>query len=333
MSFYKPFARARAATLIEVIISQVIALIIIAGLTSLVVVMVKKLNSETNVSDAQIRLRQATHLMLRDTQGIGGDVASAGDLLIVSDGGTSGPDQFTLFKRDESVCGGGLGVDGTPGVVVDISDITLSNGSLGCPVGVAGVCTEAEIQNRRALVIGPSKSVEMTGHNANSSSCKLNFPTGQQQTDIKDAYNLKYDPDENNINGVLNGIGSPMRILFGNSFTYRLSGTNLQRSTDGGTSFETILTDVFDLQVERIYESAGVLTTVTANTGTALPAGLTADNFLGLRIGIITFGKSADGMSVAPPSPFSNRIHASPPGSRRYRGSFFFAAARNRSGA
>ena len=54
----RPFAlRARGLTLIEVMVSQVIGLIIITGMTSLISAMVKKLNAETNVSDAQVKLR------------------------------------------------------------------------------------------------------------------------------------------------------------------------------------------------------------------------------------------------------------------------------------
>ena len=112
-----------------------------------------------------------------------------------------------------------------------------------------------------------------------------------------------------------------------------MNGTTLQRSVDGGATFVDVLTDVFDLQVERVYNVNGTLTTVTSSTTAALPAGATADNFLGIRIGIITFGRAADGMEVRPPSPFSNRTTSSAPGKRRYRASFIFSAARNRTSA
>ena len=114
MSSCKPFAErsrvVRGMTLIEVMVSQTIALILIAALTSLVVMMVTRLSSETNVSDAQVRLRQASHAILRDSQGIGGELSQNGDLVIVEEAdGLDGSDAFTLFKRDESVCGGSVG--------------------------------------------------------------------------------------------------------------------------------------------------------------------------------------------------------------------------------
>ena len=68
--FFRPFAdrrrllaAPRGVSLIEVMVSQVIALFVIAGIMSLVVAMIRKLNSELSVADAQIHLRQASHLL------------------------------------------------------------------------------------------------------------------------------------------------------------------------------------------------------------------------------------------------------------------------------
>ena len=135
-------------SLIEVMSSQVIVIILITGLVSLVAAMAKKLNSETNVSDAQVRLRQATHLLLRDTQGIGGDAALSGDLVSVVDNVANavdadvGTDILTVFKRDESVCNGGMNV-----TFASASKVSV-NGT--CAIATTS-CSTAELQGRRIV--------------------------------------------------------------------------------------------------------------------------------------------------------------------------------------
>lgn len=323
----KPFAerrRRRGLSLLEVMVSQSIALIVITGMVSMVGFMVKKLNAETKVSDAQVRLRQVSHLLLRDSQGVGGDLASAGDVVLVTDGGVSAPDEYRLFKRDESVCGGGLSVSKTPGNVIKFGDV-----SGGCPIGL-DFCLAKELEGRAALVIG-KRSATMTGQSATGGgACKLNFPTGKQGDDFVEGFNQQYGASEGNVNGVLNAI-DPTQVLFGSSFIYRLQGSTLQRSNDGGATFTNILDNVFDLQVQREFLLAdGVTIHRTSKSSGDEDFATEGATFLGLRIGLITFATSADGLEVLPPQIFGNRNHSGAPGARRYRASFVFAAARNR---
>ena len=339
----------RALSLIEVMVSQVIGLIVITGIMALVVAMVRKLNSELSVADAQVHLRQATHLLLRDTQGVGGEVSISGDVVTVLDGGTAGADGFTIFKRDESVCGGLLTVAAKPaapgaaptthdGVTINIADVdtNLTSGITNvCPFTLS-VCPTSELAGRAVLMTGAARSVQMTGHTVNASSCKINFPGGQQSADLISSYNTRYGTNLNNISGVLDDIG-PLAILVGSSFSYRLLATTLQRSTDNGLTFQDVLDNVFDLQVERVYldddedTNLGLLNFV-GSTGVALPAGYDEAEFLGLRIGIITFASARADLAVAPPASSSNRNLTSAPGGRRYRASDIFAASRNRTG-
>ena len=320
-------------SLLEVMISQTMALIVISAMLSLVVSMVKRMQSETAASDAQVRLRQATHLLLRDTQGIGGSSGASGDLVFIVDGGTGAADEFTIFKRDESVCGGGLSLTGTSGVNIDFAKVDIdptAGVNLKCPVELP-TCPASELAGRSAQLVGPSRSIAMTGHSANGSSCKLNFPTGKQAGDVVGAYNQRFGASKSNISGVLSEIG-PTEVLFGSSFTYRVRNTTLQRATDGVT-FVDVLTNVFDLQVLRVYaKNDGTTVDVALATGSALPPGVAEGDFLGLRLGLVTFARTQDGMSVAPPSTFGNRTLTGVVG-LRYRASFVFAASRNRSGA
>lgn len=330
MSCFRPSAEhrraARAMSLLEVMVSQTIALVVIAGMISMVGFMVTKLSAETKVSDAQVRLRQVTHLMLRDTQGVGGDVSQAGDLVVVTDGGVGAPDTFKLFKRDESVCGGSLNVHRTSGSVVKFDNIALD-----CPVDL-DFCSEKELEGRSAVLMGEKRQAAMTGHSATGGgACQLNFPKGKQLDDVIEGYNLQYGTTENSIANVLKDL-EPTQVLFGSVFIYRLNGTTLQRSTDNGLTFVNILDDVYDLQLQRVFLLADGLTIKQYDVSTGdEPAELDGATFLGLRIGLMTFGVSPDGLTVAPPGKFGNRDHSAAPKNRRYRGSFVFAAARNRS--
>ena len=335
MSFCKRFAERRARhgmSLVEVMVSQTIALVVITAMMSLVVAMVKRMQSETAASDAQVRLRQASHLLLRDTQGIGGSSSSSGDLVFIVDGGSGAADEFTIFKRDESVCGGGLELTGIAGVNIAFTTVDIdptSGVNEQCPVD-RPLCPASELAGRTAQVVGPFKSIAMTGHTATASSCMLNFPKGQQATDVVASYNARFGASMTAISQVLGEIG-PTQVLFGSSFTYRVRNNTLQRSTDR-VEFIDVLTNVFDLQVLRVYATAaGTTVDVPVSTGAALPAGITEEKFLGLRLGLVTFAATQDGMAVAPPSTFGNRTLVGTAGFR-YRASFVFAASRNRSG-
>lgn len=343
MSSFRPFAeRVRALTLLEVMVSQTIAIILIAAMTSLVVTMVTKLSAETNVSDAQVRLRQASHLILRDSQGVGGELSQSGDLVVVEDNvGGAGPDRFTLFKRDESICGGSVAIPATNGV-------TVSVGQRGtpavCPIGLSG-CSEADILNHRLVIVGPSRSIDLTGHSANAAACKLVFPTGADETDVVARYNAKYGTSVGNMAAMLADLApanAASQILFGTTFRYSIGGTAaapvLLRSVNGAAD-AVIVDNIADMQIERVYDidANGIIAPgeiVTANTiGGPLPAGANEQTFLALRIGLVAFSRASDGLIVAPPPTFSNHNTSTLPGGRRYRATFVTAAARNRSGS
>ncbi len=334
MSCCKPFAErsstVRGMTLIEVMISQVIALIVISAMMSVVVAMVNKLQAEVATSDAQVNLRQVSHLLLRDTQGVGSSAGStAGDFVVIQDGGATAPDSFTLFRRDESVCGGSLPVANSVGNVLNIDNVGAA-----CPFSFAN-CTEADVKDRTLMVLGANgQAIMMTGRTANASSCKVNYPTGQQENDVVAAYNRVYSPAAANINKVFDQL-LPIQILAGSGFTYRIDRTGgrnmLQRSVNNSATFSDILDNVLDLQVQRVFQT-GTVTSIV-NEGAALPTGVVADDFIGLRIGIVTFARSIDGLTIDPPPTFGNRNLATAPKNRRYRASFIFTAARNRPGA
>ncbi|HEY1098954.1 MAG TPA: hypothetical protein VGF99_08495, partial [Myxococcota bacterium] len=263
-------------------ISQSLALVVIAAMMSLVVAMISRMQSETATSDAQVRLRQLTHLLLRDTQGIGGSSgASTGDLVFITDGGTAAADEFTIFKRDESVCGGGVNAaklsslspavsaytSFVPLEIVDIDPSAATN--LKCPM-VAATCPVSDIAARSVQLVGETRSFALAGATAasgtTSSSCRITMPTGTAATTAVTAYNARYGTTFSTLTQVLTQI-TPLQVLFGSNFTFRVRNNTLQRSTDGVT-FVNVLENVLDLQVERLYiTSDGTEYTVTATTG------------------------------------------------------------------
>lgn len=340
----------RAMSMIEVITSQVIVIIVVTGLVGLVAAMVKKLNSENNVSDAQVRLRQATHLLLRDTQGIGGDAALSGDLISVVDNvsvaadADLGTDILTIFKRDESICNGGMGVSLTS------SQKVTATGT--CTIAATG-CSVAELQTRRVVLRNGAKSIELTPATPTASPCAIDF-AGSANANAFAAYNKSTKrgcetgaTDSTPLSGSCTTTAlamadlAPTQALVGSSFVYRVKNKKLERSLNGG-AFEVVLENVVDLQIERVFDSDGDgaieavnedgdVEVVTASTGNE-PASATPASFLGLRIGVMTFGRAVDGMEVRPPATFSNHPTSGFATGFRYRGTFIFAAARNRAG-
>jgi hypothetical protein len=326
----------RGLTLIEVMISQAIAIIVISAMMAVVVAMVNKLQSEVAISDAQVHLRQVSHLLLRDTQGVGASSgSSAGDFISIADGGANGADSFTLFRRDESICGGGIALDQKIGKnnkpeTHDGVNLNPDQGD-GCPIG-RETCGPDELNGRSLFVTGKTGSAMMVGHNAREQACKITYPTGKQASDIVDRYNASTGLNASNISNMFD-LMLPAQILAGSAFTYQLDSARnvLQRSTDGGETFIDILDGVFDLQVQRVFQTPGE--PVFVSEGEALPADVEADDFIGLRIGLVTFGRAVDGLTVPPPPVFANRNLSAAPKNRRYRASFVVTAARNRGGS
>lgn len=332
---------ARGLSLIEVMISQSIAIIVISAMMAIVVAMVNKLQSEVASSDANVNLRQASHLLLRDTQGIGSSAgATAGDFIIIRDGGSSAADSFTIFRRDEAICGGSLPITGTTTehLIVDNKAGPPSPGNPDgtCPFAEENKasCPADEVRDRELMVLGlDGRAVMISGHKPDG--CTILYPGGTQATDVVAAYNALYDPDVSDVESLFPAL-NPIQVLSGSGFTYRLDEARsvLQRSTDFGRTFRDVLDGVFDLQVQRVYVNLDER--CFRSEGEPLCPGFTDDDFVGLRIGLVTFARAADALTVPPIDSFgrfANRNLTSAPGGRRYRGTFILTAARNRSGA
>jgi hypothetical protein len=256
-----------------------------------------------------------------------------GDFYFVKDGGSNASDEFTIFKRDEAVCGGNLAVafSGTVGTIelVDVDPTAATN--LQCPIGRDG-CTPFDIASGAMLLSGATASVSMLGASADALACRLVLPVGQPASDAVSTYNTRFSRAAPSLSVVISEV-TPRQAMLGTSLSYRVAANTLQRSTNAGATWVDVLDNVLDLQVERVYAVGTNQVAITATTGTPLPDGVSEDNFLGLRLGLIAFARSPDGVSAPPPTPFSNRIHATASPSRRHRASFVFSASRNRTGA
>src|SRR5690606_31894605 len=134
--------------------------------------------------------------------------------------------------------------------------------------------------------------------------CQLTFDAGANQTATA-AYNARFGTSFGNIGQVIGDLPPPILVLTGSSITYRLTGTTFERSLDG-QPWAVVLNDVLDFQVERIFDLNGNGTWLSAaghaeagevvrvSDGAPLPVGASAQSFLGMRLGILTFGQRAD---------------------------------------
>lgn len=353
MSFFKRSASApsssprrrgpRGVSLIELMISQVIMLVLLAGLVGLVVSLIRALHSGTGHAEAQVRLREASHLFLRDLQGLGGDEGGrAADLVTVIDGGATAADQLTVFKRDSTICGGDLPVLGVPGIT------TVVNGTP-CPILATGACTAAALEHQRVMVRGKQRSIVLLVDAVDVGTCSLTFSAGGPNADAVAKYLADHSQagvtDLPTVLTSLGGIAGSSTLLFGMTLEYRIGGTGpanvLQRRVNSvdPAGFVDVLKDTLDLQVMRGFDlnRDGALQDEEFETdpgfGAAVAAagasGASADTFVGVKIGLVTFAKTVDGIVVAPPALFGNRNLSGLPSDRRYRSSFVFAAARN----
>ena len=317
-------------SMLEVIVTQAIVIILATGLISLVVAMVKKLHSETAVSDSQVHLRQGSHLLLRDLQGSSKSYSRMGGLIDIVDGGGAGSDSILVFKKDESLCNGQLTVTGN-----DPNDVgVLIDDTNGCPLSndPASGCFEGELANRTVLLIG-NDSAALIPTQVGGGSCRFIFPNGASDFGV-DAWNATHPANPaGDVQDILDAV-QPTQILIGSSYGYRLNGNTLERSIDALAAWEPVIDRVFDLQFERIYDvnRNGLIDSgeiISASASVPLPAGFSGDNFLGVRIGIVTFSRANDSLNVRPPPTFSNRNLSAAPTGRRYRSSFVLAAVRN----
>ena len=68
----------RGLTLIELIVAQVVVSIIAAGMFTLIGAMTRSFHEEQGATEAQVRLREASSVLLRTLQGIGGSEGQGG---------------------------------------------------------------------------------------------------------------------------------------------------------------------------------------------------------------------------------------------------------------
>lgn len=324
----------RGMSLIELLTSQVIVAIIAAGMFAVIGGLTRSYHSEYGASEAQVRLREASHVLLRTLQGIGGADGRAGDLVYTTDGGATAPDSLTVFRADFGTCGGVQSVDAVDGVNLRLVQTDLDgDGYVDCPIDHLVGCSATELEGKVVMVEGTSRSAQLLLTNVNTSPCQLTFNSGALQGLLVGAYNAHFGAAATNVNDVFADLSSVQAVRMGSTFTFTVDPhtDRLMRSINGQAP-EGILDGVYDLQVVTAHDlppGDGVIDAGEWNVNGAL-SGATPDNFYGVRVGLVTYGESRDGIEKELPPSFGNRTLIGAPGGRRYRTSWIFAAARNR---
>jgi Tfp pilus assembly protein PilW len=330
---------ARGITLLEVVCAQAIVLIVIAGMLSLFVPLMRHFNDEEGLVDARIKLREATDLFSRDVQSIGGADGRAGYLFVrLSDGGATAPDSFRVFKRLQGVCTGST----DPGALIAAdpfsTDTAMQLVAGACPIAATGNCTPAILVGRKLLLRGPRRSIPLLVTSADPITCHIGFGDAASNAAVVTEYNTITGTALTSITDVLSDVLSPADyaagkrgiVVVGSTFEYRVQAEALERSVNGGP-FTPILSGVYDLQVVNAYDANGDQVISANELDDAGPVvGASPESFFGAQIGVITFGAARAGLNVPPPATFGNRTLTSPPGGRRYRTTTVFTAARNR---
>lgn len=327
-----------AFSLLELMVSQAIALIVIAGLLALFVPLVQNFAQTEGGLESQVHLREASHVILRDVQGLGGADGGTGSLFaVLQDGGATGPDRFRVFRRDHTICTENLaepGVMALSAINAGAKSVTLGNVAGVCPL-TSATCTPAMVTGRKLLVRSanvPSLPLVVTA--ADAATCTITFAAGSN-TGATAEYNAVFNTSLAAYDDVFTALAaagsSQPVIVVGSSFEYRIDTVNgrLQRSVNGG-AFTDILDGVFDIQVVPTYDlnKDGDVEDANEvdlnNSSTASPT-----SFFGAKISIVTFAGAKNGMAIAPPSTIANRNLGTAPGNRRYAASTVFIAARN----
>jgi hypothetical protein len=327
--------RVRGVTLVELLVAQVIVAIVIAGVFALVAAQTRSYHQNWSAVEAQVRLREATHVMLREMQGLGGEDGFAGDIVSFSDGGNSASDTVTLFLRDFSVCGGIQPVEDFDGDDIELVDtVDLSDPPDGvddCPINFLPGCDEADLLGRAVLARGDNHGARFVITSVDVSDCKVELGSSPANTAFRAAYNAAWGTSHSSVSAVLGDLGTEEAVVFGSTMTFTVDDSRemLQRSVNGAAAVD-VLPRVTDLQVEFAHDLNGndLIDAGEWDTTGGL-AGATPRNFHGVRFGLVTYASSGNAVEAAPPT-FGNRDLSGVPGGRRYRYSMHFAAARNR---
>lgn len=327
--------RLRGLTLIELMVAQVIVGVIAAGMFALIGGMTRSFHEEQGATEAQVRLREASSVMLRTLQGIGGSDGRAGHLVLRDDGGDSAADSLTIFSSDYGVCGGSQPVvsieDGDKVLLAkqDFDGDTLDD----CPVDTMVGCRSADLIGRVLLIEGATRSAQLLITEADVAACTLTLGSSAVQSLQVAAYNQHFSATASGPAGVLTQLGDMRTARFGASVTFSVDPytESLVRSINGAAPTK-VLDGIYDLQVVTAHDlppGDGAVAADEWNHDGAL-ADATPENFFGVRVGLITYGSARAGIVHGAPRVFANRFHSDAPGGRRYRYSWIFAAARNR---
>jgi len=332
-----PSSTLRGFTLVELIVSQVIVGIIAAGVFGLIAAQTQSFHSNWSATEAQVRLREATHLMLRDAQGLGDVSQGAGEMIGFVDGGSGDADELFVYRNDVALCQGGLGVDTVAGDTLQLTLVDYDlDGTDDCPIDDAATnCPSAELVGSSALVIGDGPLAEhavLLVTAANAGTCSVTFADGANGN-YKQFFDVAHPdlPSQSSVSDVIAAVGSVTGVSFGNRMHFYVNAPreNLMRMVNAQA--ETVVVEgIRDLQVQAAHDVDN--NDVIANTewrSTATLTDATAFNFRAMRIGLMAFANSKRSIEVAPPNIFGNRDHSAAPGGRRYRQSFVIAAARN----
>jgi prepilin-type N-terminal cleavage/methylation domain-containing protein len=325
--------RLRGLTLIELLVAQVIVGIIAAGMFALIGGMTRSFHEEHGAAEAQIRLREASSVLMRSLQGIGGNEGKAGYLVMRDDGGPDAADSLSVFRADYGVCGGVqavLSVEGGNRLRLaqhDFDGDTFPD----CPLENMVGCRMDDITGRVLLVEGQTRSAQLLVTAADDSTCELTLGTSAVQSLQLQRYRDHFGSSASTPANVISELGAVQAARFGNAMTFSVADNALWRTVNGA-NLTRILSGVYDLQIVTAHDlppGDGAITAAEWNHDGAL-TGASPDNFFGVRVGLITYGQARGGIEQPAPQVFANRFHNAAPKERRYRASWMFAAARNR---
>jgi hypothetical protein len=331
-----PKRAARGMTLVELLVSQTIVLFVVGGVFSLVVAFGKSFHAADGASQAQIRVREIGHVLLRDLTALGGADGRAGELLQVEDS-TTAPDAFAVFKVNPGLCAGGVAVTEHDGAVLRFAAATEP-----CPFAdTSTTCPTSMLQGRTVVVVGERASMLAKLSTVNPATCTATVAPGDPDNDDALARLRRALPtaELSSMNDALELL-LPGSVRVGSRFAYRVAADRLERSVDGA-AWTPVVDGVHDLQIARAYDVDGSGTVEddewlgkdADHVDEEDLAGASARSYFGAEVVVSTFGKAADGILEAPPSGLQNRAPttATPEQQRRrYRTVRLFMAARNR---